>query len=342
MKTLKSRAYRERLRGHKDTVLNLYAPDGPEGHILLSGAADGVVRAWDLKGRSVLFKLLLQRPDSNSDIMFFNFTGTSVNVGYADGNICSYSLNSSELKCMMTGHVGSVNSILFHDGKLYSAGQDGTVRVWNMKDTECEVIYQFTDPISAICYKNDTLYAASWDKMVRLINPKDHTVKESILASENAIRAILVDEEWLYTAGCEPTVRGYNLETGEHKTFYGHRSWVYGLNTFQNFLYSYSDDKSIRVWDIKTSKCVEEFLGHEDGVTCLEFVDNMIYTGSMDHSIRSWDLKELYKRVFEREMMTKEDILSRKIEVYQRLLKAKKGKKKGKKGKKKGGKKKKA
>ena len=78
---------------------------------------------------------------------------------------------------------------------------------------------------------------------------------------------------------------------------------------------------------------VDELIAHENGVTCMTFANQDLYTGSFDHYIFCWDLDEIEKRIQEREMMRSEDIASRKIEVYNRLMCKKK--KKGKKGKKK-------
>ena len=114
------------------------------------------------------------------------------------------------------------------------------------------------------------------------------------------------------------------------------------MTTYNNYLLSGGDDKTIKVWDIKTGKCVEELGGHENGVTCLAFANNELFSGSFDHYIICWDVVELEKRIYERDLMRKEDILSRKIEVYWRTIEARKGKKKkkgGKKGAKKGKKK---
>jgi WD40 repeat protein len=83
---------------------------------------------------------------------------------------------------------------------------------------------------------------------------------------------------------------------------------------------------------------VEELNGHENGVTCIAFANNELFSGSFDHYIICWDLVELEKRIHERELMRNEDILSRKIEVYWRVIEARKGKKKKGKGGKKGAK----
>ncbi len=81
---------------------------------------------------------------------------------------------------------------------------------------------------------------------------------------------------------------------------------------------------------------MDELVYHENGVTCLEFALEDIFSGSYDHYIICWDLKEIEQRIRERELMREEDILSRKIEIYNRTIEARKGKKKKKKGGKKG------
>ncbi len=76
---------------------------------------------------------------------------------------------------------------------------------------------------------------------------------------------------------------------------------------------------------------MEEFIGHEDGVTSLDFAGMFLYSGSFDHSIRSWDLKEMMNRIRERSIMFREEIMSKKYEVYMKLWGNKKIKKKPKK-----------
>ena len=48
----------------------------------------------------------------------------------------------------------------------------------------------------------------------------------------------------------------------------------------------------------------------------------MIITASFDHYVVTWDFDALDLRVKEKQMMREEDIRSRKIEVYNRALKA--------------------
>jgi len=75
------------------------------------------------------------------------------------------------------------------------------------------------------------------------------------------------------------------------------------MKKHDNYLYTGSDDKKIKVWNIADNSLLEEFCGHEDGVVALEFCDGNLYTGSFDHSIRTWDLKEMDYRIVDRKRM---------------------------------------
>lgn len=44
MKVVKSRAFKDRLKGHKESILGLYSPYGENGFLLYSASKDGSVR----------------------------------------------------------------------------------------------------------------------------------------------------------------------------------------------------------------------------------------------------------------------------------------------------------
>lgn len=44
MKVVKSRAFKDRLKGHKESVIALFSPYGEDGHMLYSISKDGSVR----------------------------------------------------------------------------------------------------------------------------------------------------------------------------------------------------------------------------------------------------------------------------------------------------------
>jgi len=181
------------------------------------------------------------------------------------------------------------------------------------------------------------MFTASWDKMVRIVDLESNKVTKAFVASKEAIKAMIVTDKYIFVAGCDPIIRGFSLETGECKMYQGHDGWIYCLEIFEGNLFSGGDDRNIKIWDIETTKMLEELNAHENGVTCLAFANHELFSGSYDHYIICWDMKEIETRIYERALMRDEDIRSRKIEVFWRIIEAKRGKKKkkgGKKGKK--------
>jgi WD40 repeat protein len=61
----------------------------------------------------------------------------------------------------------------------------------------------------------------------------------------------------LIVAGCDPLIRGYNLETGAVKIFHGHKGWIYCLMVYRGYLYSGGDDNMVRIWDCSSGTQIE-------------------------------------------------------------------------------------
>ena len=76
----------------------------------------------------------------------------------------------------------------------------------------------------------------------------------------------------------------------------GHDNWVRGLALHHTgkFLYSVSDDKSMRIWDLKNGKCVQRFIDtHNQFVTCIasNYKYFTVATASVDNNIKIWECK---------------------------------------------------
>ena len=134
------------------------------------------------------------------------------------------------------------------------------------------------------------------------------------------IKEMIVTDDTIIVAGCEPIIRSYNFQNGKTKTFMGHRGWVYCLLLHKGWLFSGGDDNIIRVWNMETTNQVETLSAHRNGVTSIVLCCNMIITASFDHYVVTWDFEAMQKRVVENQYMREEDIRSRKIEVYERTL----------------------
>ncbi|XP_030786283.1 zinc finger protein 106 isoform X2 [Rhinopithecus roxellana] len=79
-------------------------------------------------------------------------------------------------------------------------------------------------------------------------------------------------------------------------TFEGHQAAVNAIQIFGNLLYTCSADKTVRVYNLVSRKCVGVFEGHTSKVNCLLVTQTSgknaaLYTGSSDHTIRCYNVK---------------------------------------------------
>ena len=201
---------------------------------------------------------------------------------------------------------------------VYSSANDCTVRKWDVLSGVCDNIFKFADPISVLRIKEDWnyMFTANWDKMVRVIDLDKAQVVKSFVASKETIKEMIVTDDTIVVAGCEPIIRSYDFNSGKSKQFIGHRGWVYCLLLHKNYLFSGGDDNMIRVWHMETADQLEALSAHRNGVTSIVMCCNMLVTASFDHYVVTWDFFGLEDRVAEKKMMREEDVASRKIEVY--------------------------
>lgn len=89
-----------------------------------------------------------------------------------------------------------------------------------------------------------------------------------------------------------------NILIVPEKTLYAHNQAINGLEYYQfqdkHMLFSCSDDKSIKVWDINNGRCLHTFFNHQDSVSCIKIISlqekPVIISGSFDMTVSILDL----------------------------------------------------
>ncbi|XP_013367915.1 PREDICTED: zinc finger protein 106 isoform X3 [Chinchilla lanigera] len=79
-------------------------------------------------------------------------------------------------------------------------------------------------------------------------------------------------------------------------SFEGHQAAVNAIQIFGNLLYTCSGDKTVRVYNLVSRKCIGVFEGHSSKVNCLLVTQTSektaaLYTGASDHTIRCYSIK---------------------------------------------------
>lgn len=62
MKAAKCRSCIDKIKGHRQPVLDMLSPTGPNGHRLYSASADGWLYVWDIPNKDIQHKAQLTLP----------------------------------------------------------------------------------------------------------------------------------------------------------------------------------------------------------------------------------------------------------------------------------------
>jgi WD40 repeat protein len=232
---------------------------------LLTGSFNGTLKVWDMN----IPKL---RDMNNVTVKELKHSMMVKGVDYSDcvekgelfeRAVSSGSFQSTSCRISIEAHMGAILSIDTHDDLVVSGGHGGVVKLWNLTN----------------------------GKNTGTLNCHDGSVNMISLFDDGAKIA---------TVGHDGIVAVHDLETRKKLlALGGHVGWVWGMHldrTYDpNTLVSSSVDRTIRVWDMHTKKCVETILDHPAEVPSVH-VDwsrhRMISTSfsgkSLVHDTRMW------------------------------------------------------
>jgi len=145
----------------------------PQGDRLVSAAADGVVRVFDVASGSEQLTIT-----SHSDWVFavaWNSDGTRLATASRDKTAKVFDAKTGELLVTYNGHNQPVRGVLFHpDGKeAYSAGSDNKLHRWSIADGKKAADAGLVGEAYKLTPAEATFFASSADFKVRQFNAAD-------------------------------------------------------------------------------------------------------------------------------------------------------------------------
>ncbi|ETO01451.1 G-protein beta WD-40 repeats containing protein, partial [Reticulomyxa filosa] len=236
----------------------------------------------------------------------------------------------------LNGHSGLVLSVTyssFDDGRFLCSGSaDKTIRVWDVKTaTQMKILkghlayvncvkfspyHYYRDRRLLICSASDDKTIQFWDfeteKSIQLLSGHSHSIRSIQFSPFNNGR-------YLCFGSADDTICLRDVET--YQVLYsmkGHTGGIFCVefspsksnnsNTNTGIIggngytiCSGSSDKSIRLWDVETSKQLICFQGHENSVKSVKYSSyepgmnersgDTICSGSWDKTVRLWDVR---------------------------------------------------
>jgi WD40 repeat protein len=214
-------------------------------------------------------------------------------------------------RAVLEGHESGVNRVckVMVRGKylLASAGDDGTVRIWDpATGEERSVLRGHEGLVKGLCRisigDSEMLVSSGDDGTVRIWDPVagvDHAVLRGHNRGVNCVCPVAVaGRQLIASAGQDETIRLWDPDTGEQRAvLIGHRLWVTSVCQVtiagQDLLASAGYDGTIRIWDLVSGEQRALLEGHQGWITCICRVTvagtQLLVSAGADRTVRIWD-----------------------------------------------------
>lgn len=228
---------------------------------LVSGSRDQTLRIWGLDTKRLVRKPLFGHSGSVLCLQFDDDPKEDVIMsGSSDTDVIIWRFSTGEIiKKLDHAHRESVLNLKFDDRYLITCSKDKTIRIWNRRALT----------------PTDTDYP--------LINPEGGARYPSYIINKAAYTA-----EDLEAAVAKRQVRSlppYSLLM----TLDGHNAAVNAIQIHHDQIASASGDRTVKIWDVHSGRCIQTLQGHTKGIACVQFDGRRVVSGSSDNTVRIYD-----------------------------------------------------
>ncbi|WP_145258606.1 serine/threonine-protein kinase [Planctomycetes bacterium Pan216] len=204
----------------------------------------------------------------------------------------------------LVGHRGPVNAVAYApDGdRLLSAGNDGTVRLWDLDDGHLEHRWKAsTKPLRAVAWSPDgksALGAVGSD--VLIWNPETHKEEGRLKGHSETIRALAVapGSSLVATGADNAEVRLWDLSADPptSKTLHGSIGPIdaVALAPDGSLVAAAGEDRKVFLWDALDGRLLAELPGHVATIRALAFSPDgrQLASGGDDSRIHLWNVAD--------------------------------------------------
>lgn len=323
------------LKGHTNGVMSLQFADD----VLATGSYDATIKIWDLESGQELRTLR----GHTMGVRCLQFDDNKLISGSLDKTLKVWNWRTGECISTYNGHTEGVIALHFDSNILVSGSVDNTARVWNFKDRSVFTLRGHTDWVNSVKIDSAsrTIFTASDDCTVKIWDldtkkcihtyeghvgqvqqvlplPAEFEAEEaedeeqSDPGSPNS-HATVMDENggfpipsykdigslftpqpdrthpprYMLTSALDSTLRLWDVRSGRCiRKFFGHVEGVWTVAADTLRIVSGAEDAMVKVWDPRTGKCERTFTGHAGPVTCIGLSDSRMCSGGEDGEVR--------------------------------------------------------
>lgn len=283
------------LLGYHDHLANRITVNS-SGTLAASSSSDYTVYLWDLKKRQLL-RVLKGHSD---DVEDFAFADDHVGVSVSrDWRVLVWDLDSGAIKRVIEGHEKDVLSVVCSNGRIYTSGDDMTLRVWDLESGKLIKMWGPFENETDSC-AIDPLHGRAVlgcdDGVIRVFDVESSQTLAEIEAHASGIKKVATSpvNGDILSAAYDQKILVWDAATFALKVTLDRKAttWERSFNWSPDGkrIFAGTFDGTVLIWDAADGSCLDEVGDRGTGNICLNEVsassDGQIAAVSDDGFVR--------------------------------------------------------
>jgi WD40 repeat protein len=258
----------------------------PDGRVIYS-APDRVLKVWDVATRQTRVFTGLHDPIS--------IDADRILASAEDDGLRCVNLATGEVRRLYGRGNNAYAVAPLEDGRLLSWGHSYSLWIWNLHSGNGYSLGGHSDVVlGAMPLPDDRALTWSNDGKLRVWDLRERGRGAMVSGHDGRIYGslLLPDYGAVLSWGIEPTLRLWDLATGQSRPLVGHQKSVWGARVLTDGrILSWSADRTLRLWD-PASGAGRSFEGHDQDVLgAMQLPEGRVLSWSADGTMRVWDQK---------------------------------------------------
>lgn len=271
---------------------------------LITGGLDSTIKVWNYHNGQCISTYR----GHDEAVLSVDFCNKTIVSGSADWTVKVWHV---DLRTCYTlrGHSESVNCVKIHEpsNTVFSASDDTTVKMWDLATNRCLRVFGGiennghvgqVETVIPFVYKGDDLIVDLIDSdsespplHLRQHHQRAGEREREADAAESVMEPLPENPNYpthLLTSSLDNTIKLWEVKSGKCvRTQFGHIEGVWSIRADNFRVVSGAHDRLLKVWDLQDGKCLHTF-GNSSSVSCVGLLSNTVAAGLENGKIRMY------------------------------------------------------